>query len=109
MSKIDPELQHWLSANPGEIPIEVVVDLTSLAMPAVGSRAERIAQAATNFSEIWAPIAEHIELLGGEVRDTAWINSTALCRLTASQIAKLEHFDAVVAIRLNNRRIMPDP
>jgi hypothetical protein len=88
--KISPELEKRLRSVPADEPIEVIVHLEPPHIPLEGSRAERIGATKKTFERHMQQVVGSIGPDGGEVLETAWINSTALVRATPDQIKDLE-------------------
>jgi hypothetical protein len=98
-NKITPDLAQQLEhADPGQR-IEVIVELEPpLALPASGSRAQRMAILRENFDQTLASVARRVAPTGGKILESAWINSTLRAELTPDQIDKLEDEQLVRSI-----------
>jgi hypothetical protein len=89
--KISPGLAEQLESVNHSEPIEVIVELVPPpATPVTGSRAERIGALRENFDRTLASVAGRMGATGGEILDSAWINSTIRALLTRDQIQNLE-------------------
>jgi hypothetical protein len=94
--------QAALSAAPADS-MNVVLELKEMdksPAPPAASRAEQIRLTKQCFAEHIQPLKDKIESLGGEVLDSAWLNSTISARLPRQGLAELEHDDRVQSIDL---------
>lgn len=106
-AKLSPRVTERLAAVDGRSPVEVVVELQPVAVPATGSRASRTEAVKAGFEEELRGVAERIAAAGGEVLGTAWINQTVRGSIPAAQVVRVAEDDAVTAIDLP-RPLEPD-
>jgi hypothetical protein len=69
-----------VATGPGE-QVDVVIEMTPPVIVAVGTRAERVAATKRGFDGLAWSMIQKISPAGGEVPDTAWINSTVRGRI----------------------------
>ena len=96
--KVSPRLRAKLSDAKSDSNVEVVIQLTPPKLRSAGSRGERAAAAKEQFEREVASMRDRISSAGGEVIDTAWINSTVRSRIRAEHVEDLAADDRVVAL-----------
>jgi hypothetical protein len=97
-SKISPALAKKLETTRLDELVEVVVHLNPPQVPQEGTRTERIEITKRAFARDIDQLAAGVARGGGEVLETAWINSTARCLATPEQIEQLQLEDVVQGI-----------
>jgi hypothetical protein len=75
-----------------------MVELQTGSAAAEGSRAQRIARLKDAFEHEADAVRRTIEELGGEVLESAWINSTLRTRLPKRALQQLEEDDRVASL-----------
>jgi hypothetical protein len=101
--KVSPRLRAKLDDADSKQDVEVVIALAPPELQGEGSRGQKIAVAKERFEKEVASMSERIASSGGEVIDTAWINSTIRSRLPAEQVDDLAGDDQVVGVDLPSK------
>jgi hypothetical protein len=107
VAKLSSRVTERLAAVDERSPLEVVVEMQPVAVPATGSRTSRIEAVKAGFEEELRGVAERIAAVGGEVLETAWINQTLRGSIPAAELVRVAEDDAVTAIDLP-RPLQPD-
>ena len=96
-------LNKAVSAAAHEDSLQVVLELKEMDQalaPATASREERIQLGRQSFARHIQPLKDKIAILGGEVLDEAWLNSTISARVPKRGLEELEHDERVQSIDL---------
>jgi hypothetical protein len=107
VAKLSPRVTERLASLDGRSPVEVVVEMLPVEIPATGSRASRIEAVRAGFEQELRRVAERITAAGGEVLETAWINQTVRSSIPAAGLVRVAEDHAVTAIDLP-RPLEPD-
>jgi hypothetical protein len=94
VAELSLRVTERLASLDGRSPVEVVVEMQPVAVPASGSRASRIEAVRTGFEEELRGVAERIAAAGGEVLETAWINQTVRGSIPAGEVVWVAEDDA---------------
>lgn len=109
MSKITANLNDYLSHSQPQGKIEVIIELTPIDTQAMrdsdAPRNAKIASVKDAFQKNLQPVQEAIRNAGGDIMDSAWINSTVKASIPAANIQALANLDAVMAIDLPRKLI----
>lgn len=104
MNKITPHLNDYLNNNPSSATVEVVIELspvdTTPTQSSDAPRNEKIAQLKDAFQKNLGPVQQAIQSAGGNVTDSAWLNSTVKAVIPAANIHALANLEAITAIDL---------
>ena len=107
LAKLSPGVTERLATVDGRSPVEVVVEMKPIAVPATGSRRDRVEAVKAGFEQELDSVAATIAAVGGRVLETAWINQTVRSSLPAEEVLRVAADDAVAAIDLP-RPLTPD-
>jgi hypothetical protein len=100
VTKLSPRVTERLASLGGRGPVEVVVEMQPVAVPATGSRASRIDAVKAGFEQELGGVVERIAAVGGEVLETAWINQTVRSSIPAAELLRVAQHAAVTGIDL---------
>jgi hypothetical protein len=106
-AKLSPRVAEWLATADGLSPVEVIVEMQPVDVPATGSRRDRVEAVKAGFEQELRAVAETIVAAGGRVLETAWINQTVRSSIPAAELVRVAEDDAVTAIDLP-RPLTPD-
>lgn len=105
--KISRRLRAQLEATPPDQPVEVLIGLAPPDTSVGRTPAEKIAAIKRDFQRHAESVGHGLASAGGEVLDSAWINSTIRARIPAGQVSELEADDLVEALD-TPERLEPD-
>ena len=100
-SKLSEDLLRQLNEAKPATTIDVVVELDTAPESTtkdLRSRIERIDALKKHFSQNLTPVVEAIQKAGGEVIESAWLNSTVLARVPTESIPLLAKHDKITKL-----------
>jgi hypothetical protein len=101
--KMSQPLRERIEDTDATEPVDVVLELRPVPIPAGGSRTERMAQLRSSFEEELATVGETVRQAGGTVLESAWINQSVRCLLPPAALEQVARSEQVVAIDLPSR------
>ena len=107
MSKLSPELTELLRSVDGAEPLQVIVELHPVALPATGTRQERIEAAKSGFARDLEIVRTLVAEAGGQSLEEAWLNRTLRVLLPPQGLDSVAANELVLAIDLP-RGLEPD-
>lgn len=99
--KLSPRLEAELAARAPGDPVDVVIALAAPDVPAASApagRADAIAALKASFALRAESVTQTLTAAGGELLDSAWVNSTLRGRLPADRVGELaadEHVEGI--------------
>ena len=102
MNKITPHLNDYLNNNPSSDKVEVVIELSPVdtSQASDAPRNEKIEQLKDAFQKNLGPVQQAIQNAGGNVTDSAWLNSTVKAVVPAANIHALANLEGITTIDL---------
>ena len=106
-AKLTSRVTERIGSVDAHSPVEVIVEMRPVDVPATGPRKERIAAVKAGFERDLQTVTDRIAAAGGQVLESAWINQTVRSSIPADALVRVAEDDAVAVIDLP-RELTPD-